>query len=56
MNATASKKLDLVATHPDFFRAARDPALVRLPPAQYLTLEGRGAPESKNFEAAIGAM
>jgi hypothetical protein len=42
---------------PDPFVAAPlDPEVVVLPPAKYIVIEGRGAPESEPFRAAIGAL
>jgi hypothetical protein len=48
--------LDLVRQYAKCFEAARAPAVVRLPAVNCLALEGRGAPESREFQEAIGAM
>jgi hypothetical protein len=44
------------STHDVFTRATRKPAVVVLPPARYLAIEGRGAPEGPDFQAAVGAL
>lgn len=49
-------KLDLAKLHPEQFRARATPEVVKLAPAQYISLEGRGAPESDTFQDAIGAL
>lgn len=54
--APSSKKLDVVREHAAFFHAARDPELVKLPAAKYLTLEGEGDPEGPSFKAAVGEL
>jgi len=48
--------VDLVRRHPTCFQATRTPVIIRLKPLNYLTLEGRGAPESREFQDAIGAL
>ncbi len=49
-------KVDLVKERPDFFKAGRAPAVVALPRASFLTIEGKGAPESEAFTSAFGAL
>ena len=49
-------KLDLYQKHKTEYKAARRPALVKVGKAQYLAIEGAGAPGTKPFTAAIGAL
>ncbi|MBS1123569.1 MAG: hypothetical protein H6Q90_5797, partial [Deltaproteobacteria bacterium] len=49
---TAHKKLPL----DPFLRAAKEPELVVLPPAKFICVEGAGAPEESDFQAAVGAL
>ncbi|MGA2751503.1 MAG: GyrI-like domain-containing protein [Verrucomicrobiota bacterium] len=49
-------KLDLYKTHKSEYAMPRKPALVRTKPAQYLAIEGRGAPGNACFQACIGAL
>ncbi len=51
-----TEKIDLFKQYKDEYKAGSQPALAELSPAQYLTIEGQGAPGGKNFEAAIGAL
>ncbi|MBI5500290.1 MAG: GyrI-like domain-containing protein [Deltaproteobacteria bacterium] len=53
---TARGPLDLVRLHAACFSATRTPAVVRLPALNCLALEGRGAPESQEFQDAVGAI
>jgi len=48
--------IDLVRLHASCFAASRTPAVVRLRAINYLAIEGRGAPESRDFQEAIGTM
>jgi hypothetical protein len=48
--------LDLVRLHATGFAASRTPAVVRLRAVNCLAIEGRGAPESRDFQEAIGAL
>jgi hypothetical protein len=48
--------LDIVRKYAACFTAARTPAVVQLPPLSSISLEGRGAPESREFQDAIGAL
>jgi len=49
-------KLDLYKVHKAEYVTARKPALVHTKPAQYLAIEGRGAPGNARFQACIGAL
>jgi hypothetical protein len=49
-------KLDLYKVHKAEYVTPRKPALVRAKPAQYLAIEGRGAPGNARFQACIGAL
>jgi len=48
--------IDLVRLYSTCFEASRTPAVVRLRPVNCMALEGRGAPESRDFQDAIGAL
>jgi hypothetical protein len=49
-------KLDLQKLHQAEYKASRKPVLVRTKPAQYLAIEGQGAPGNARFQACIGAL
>lgn len=49
-------KLDLYAQHKNEYVAGKLPALVRVGPAKYLGITGRGATGSEEFTRAIGAL
>ncbi len=49
-------KLDLYKVHKTEYVTPRRPALIHLKPAQYLAIEGRGAPGNERFQACIGAL
>ncbi len=49
-------KLDLYKLHKAEYAATREPALVELKPATYLTISGHGAPGGARFTASIGAL
>jgi hypothetical protein len=48
--------LDLAKLRPEHFKARATPEVVKLAPAQYIVLEGRGAPEGDAFGDAVGAL
>ena len=48
-------KLDLYRKHKDEYVRPKKPVLVKVGPARYLSIEGRGAPAGEAFEAAVGA-
>jgi hypothetical protein len=50
------QKIDLYKLHKAEYAATRKPALVQLRPAQYLTIDGRGAPGGNVFTESIGAL
>lgn len=50
------QKLDLYAKYKNEYVAGKLPALVRVGPAKYLGITGRGAPGSEDFTRAIGAL
>ncbi len=50
------EKLDLVALHKTEYVAKRKPILIETKPAQYLAIDGSGAPGGPEFEAKIGAL
>ena len=49
-------KLDLYKVHKTEYVTPRRPALIHIEPAQYLAIEGRGAPGNERFQACIGAL
>ena len=50
------QKLDLYKDHKSEYVAAKKPALVKTHPTQYLTISGRGAPASPEFQNKIGTL
>jgi hypothetical protein len=52
-----SEKLDLYSRHKsEYVASAKTPGLVRVGPARYLSISGRSAPGSEEFNRAIGAL
>jgi hypothetical protein len=51
-----SEDFNLVLGKPDFYRAPRKPAIVDLPDASFLVIDGEGAPDGPVFQAAIQAL
>src|SRR5256885_1881449 len=50
-------KLDLYAKHKnEYVASAKKPGMVRVGPARYLSVSGRTAPGSEEFNRAIGAL
>jgi hypothetical protein len=49
-------KLDLYRRYKAEYIAPRSPALVRVGPARYLTIDGRGDPQGPGFGAAVAAL
>ena len=49
-------KIDLFKQHKAEYAAPRKPVLVTVAKAQYLTIEGQGAPGSEEFSARIGGL
>jgi hypothetical protein len=49
-------KLDLYKVHKAEYATPCKPALVHAKPAQYLAIEGQGAPGNARFQACIGAL
>jgi hypothetical protein len=49
-------KLDLYRRYKSEYVAPRNPALVRVGPARYLSVGGRGDPNGPGFGAAVGAL
>lgn len=52
----AAGKLDLYKEHKSEYVAPKKPGLVRVKPALYLAIEGRGEPGGKEFTDGIGAL
>jgi hypothetical protein len=50
------EKIDLYKTHKAEYAARKDPALVEVGPAKYLTIDGRGEPGGEAFQASLGAL
>jgi hypothetical protein len=55
-SSKGSKKLDLYAKHKNEYVAGKMPALVRVGPAKYLGISGRGVPGGDEFTIAVGAL
>lgn len=51
-----ASKLDLYKLHKAEYVTPKKPVLVRTKPAQYLTIQGQGAPGGERFTACIGAL
>jgi hypothetical protein len=51
-----SEVVDLVRKEPDFYRSAQKPALVDLPEAPFLVIDGEGSPDGPKFQSAIQAL
>ena len=51
-----AKKLDLYKEHKAEYVAKKTPALVKVAPARYLTIEGIGEPGGEDFQAKVQAM
>jgi hypothetical protein len=51
-----AQKLDLYKVHKAEYVAAKKPVLVKTRPAKYLTITGRGAPASTDFQNSIGCL
>ena len=49
-------KLDLYREHAAEYVAGKAPAIVRVEPARYLTIDGKGDPGGKHFQDCIGAL
>ena len=52
----APAKLDLHRKHKAEYVTPKQPVLLRIGPAKYLSVEGRGAPASSGFQMAVGAL
>ena len=51
------RKATTIATHDDLYRGkVGKPALVEVPPARFLMIDGRGSPDSEEFQQAIAAL
>ena len=48
----ASEKIDLYKLHKDQYAAPRKPVILKIDPASYLSIEGRGEPASASRSAA----
>lgn len=49
-------KIDVYKEHRDEYAAPKEPALLRIAPARYLTVEGKGSPEGTEFQTHMGAL
>lgn len=56
MKTKPAPKLDLYKVYAKEYQAPKKPALLTVPPAQYLCIAGQGAPGGIRFEACIGAL
>ncbi len=50
------EKIDLYKTHKAEYAAKKDPALVTIGPAKYLTIDGKGEPGGEAFQASVAAL
>jgi len=50
------EKIDLYKMHKDQYAAPKQPMIVEIDKAKYLTVDGRGAPGSETFANKIGAL
>jgi hypothetical protein len=53
---SATEKLDLYKQHKSEYVMPKEPVLVNVRPAKYLTIIGRGAPAGAEFQSAFGAL
>jgi hypothetical protein len=53
---TATGKIDFYKTHKSEYVTPKQPVLVNIGPAKYLSIEGNGEPSSPLFQAQIGAL
>lgn len=53
---TAGEKIDLYKLHKSDYAASKDPALVNIKPAKYLTIDGQGEPGGPEFQTMLGAL
>ena len=51
-----TEKLDLYKQHKDEYVTPKRPTLVKIGPAKYLTIEGRGEPGGAAFQTRLGAL
>lgn len=56
MPTATAEKIDLYKLHKADYVAGKEPQLVKVSPAKYLTIEGRGEPGGKQFEEKIGGL
>src|SRR5690242_11015006 len=49
-------KLDLYKIHKSDYVTPKKPVLIKIKPAQYLAVDGQGAPGGDRFTACIGAL
>ncbi|MGD0014441.1 MAG: hypothetical protein ABSD56_08470 [Bryobacteraceae bacterium] len=53
---TKAEKVDLYKLHKSDYVTPREPVLVKIGAARYLTIDGQGAPSGAEFQAKIGAL
>jgi hypothetical protein len=53
---SASEKIDLYQQHKADYVASKQPVLLHIAPARYLTIRGQGKPGGELFQAHIGAL
>ena len=56
MSKTKTEKIDLYKLHKDQYVAPKQPQLVEIEAARYLSIDGRGEPGGEEFTAKIGAL
>lgn len=50
------EKIDLTKKYPKYYSAKEEPEIVQFEEAQYISIEGKGAPESEEFQRKIRAL
>ncbi|WP_055490822.1 GyrI-like domain-containing protein [Streptomyces sp. TP-A0356] len=53
---SAAKKIDYKRELKEVYSAARRPAIIEVPPLDYLTIEGSGGPYGDEYRAAVAAL
>jgi hypothetical protein len=53
---TKTEKLDLYKQHKAEYTAPKSPTLVKIGPASYLSIQGKGLPGGEDFSADVGAL
>ena len=49
-------KINLTKAYKEFYTAKKEPHLIEVPPANFLMIDGRGAPGGEAYQAKVGAL